>query len=305
MIEVIRRAVRDRQRPLREPLRVPYGVQHLVAQRPRPPRRSSTRPDVGSGPTTRGASYVEQLVFEALAATSRTDDPAPRSSGSARAGIPMVREALERMWPVLTPAELLNDLLRLAGRCSARRRRSSSPAPRDGRCWSGARLSRSRPRSVFTHDDVPLLDEALELLGPRPRHKDDGRGPHLRPHRGRRGPGPVPDAAARAGPALAERLDDDRRRHRAVHRRVGARRLGTRCSSTCPTAGRRGCEELTVGYRVPGTRSWTWRPRCSGVAAPQLDPPRRSATSANGPCWCSSTRTSSPTGAVETWSARS
>jgi DNA helicase IV len=37
----------------------------------------------------------------------------------------------------------------------------------------------SRPREhdaaevVFTNHDVPVLDEALELLGPRPRHKDD------------------------------------------------------------------------------------------------------------------------------------
>lgn len=80
--------------------------------------------------------------------------------------LPEVRAALEEMWPVLTPAQLLHDLfgsralLRLAG----------------GRHLDERQVGLlHRPRSasvddvVWTHDDVPLLDEARSLLGPKPR----------------------------------------------------------------------------------------------------------------------------------------
>jgi DNA helicase IV len=71
---------------------------------------------------------------------------------------------------VLTPTELLNDLfgsralLRLAG---GRRLADHE--------WSLLHRPRCPDPTdvVFTHHDVPLLDEALEKLGPRPRHKDD------------------------------------------------------------------------------------------------------------------------------------
>lgn len=167
MIRVIRKAVRDRQRPLRETLRVPYGLQRLsltpeasaeiIAQARRRARFHNA-----------GRRHVEQLLWEALARTSR-DDHTPEVVRERVRREPMVREALERMWPVLTPAELLNDLFG-----SRALLRSAAGKHLAGSEWELL----ARPRSavpteiLFTHDDVPLLDEALELLGPRPRHKE-------------------------------------------------------------------------------------------------------------------------------------
>ena len=83
-----------------------------------------------------------------------------------------------------------------------------------------------------------------------------GRGrshPRLRAHRGRRGAGPLADAASGARPPIAFRVDDDRRRHRPGHRNwaphvVGRgarapahrtrRRAGQRAERQLPHAGR-------------------------------------------------------------------
>ena len=168
MIDVVRHAVRDRERPLREPLRIPYGVQWLtlsversseIVQQAR--RRFRTH--------NAGRKLVEQLFWEALAESSRAEDPHEVVRERLR-GDMAVREALERMWPVLTPAELLNDLYGSPGLLKLAANRYLEP-----REWKLL----SRPREavaaevVFTNHDVPVLDEALELLGPRPRHKDD------------------------------------------------------------------------------------------------------------------------------------
>ncbi len=167
MIRVIRKAVRERQRPLREPLRVPYGLQRL-----------SVTPEVSEEIIHQarrrvrfhnaGRRHVEQLLFEALAASAR-DELSPEVVRERTRREPLVREALERMWPVMTPAELLNDLFGSPGLLRSAARSHLEPAE-----WQLlGRERRSDPTEiVFTHDDVPLLDEALELLGPRPKHKD-------------------------------------------------------------------------------------------------------------------------------------
>jgi DNA helicase IV len=167
MVQVIRRAVRDRQRPLREALRVPYGLQRLVVT----PEQSA---DIVAAVRRRvrthnaGRRHVEQLLLEQLAASSRDELDVDVVRERVRGEL-VVREALERMWPVLTPSELLNDLFGSRGllRSAAGRYLAESE-------WTRLRRPRAAdPTSVvFTHDDVPLLDEALELLGPRPRHKE-------------------------------------------------------------------------------------------------------------------------------------
>ena len=165
MINVIRRAVRDRQHPLRESLRIPYGLQFLVLtpedsvdiiEQAR--RRSRTH--------NAGRRHVEQLVFERLASTSRSEETLEAIRERIRRD-PAVIEALERMWPVLTPAELLNDLFGSRGLL----RSAGSGRLKDSE-WPLLFRERSHvPNEViFPADDVPLLDEALELLGPRPKH---------------------------------------------------------------------------------------------------------------------------------------
>ncbi len=69
---------------------------------------------------------------------------------------PEVRALIERLWPILTPQRLLADLFASADRLAA-------AAPR---LTAAERVSLLRdPASDWTPADVPLLDEAAELLG--------------------------------------------------------------------------------------------------------------------------------------------
>ncbi len=167
MAQVLAKAVRDRKRALRRPLRVGHGLQTLSLSVDRSDaivrdarRRFRTH--------NAGRRFVEREVAQALADSARFPLE-PKELWSQIRRHPDVRAAMEEMWPVLTPAQLLHDLfgskalLRLAGT------KHLSEAEL-------AALHRPRAESVdqvvWTHDDVPLLDEAFALLGARPRkHK--------------------------------------------------------------------------------------------------------------------------------------
>jgi DNA helicase IV len=166
MSKVLANAVRDRRRSLRSDVRIGFGLETLqvtveqsamiVADARRRARTHNA-----------GRRFVEQGLYEALARSSRNDAEA----GEVRERLhhaPEVREALDWMWPVLTPAQLLHDLF------------GSRALLRSA---AGTRLTDQeiealhRPRSasvddvVFTEADVPLLDEARALLGARPKRK--------------------------------------------------------------------------------------------------------------------------------------
>ena len=168
MAGVLRRAVRDRRRPLRGDLTVGYELQRLhlsveqsaeiVAEASRRIRKHNA-----------GRRLVEEAFFAALAGSARrAADPAEvRESLSDTVE---VREALEWMWPVLTPAHLVNDLY------------GSKALLRSA---AGTRLSGEeiellhRPRAghasevTWSFQDVPVLDEARALLGYRPGHREE------------------------------------------------------------------------------------------------------------------------------------
>ena len=163
MTVVIDKAVRDRQRPLRQALRVPFrtGYVRLSAEESgrivRAARRRFRRHNAGR-------RFVETEVVSALASSWRGE---PVTPGEVRASLrthPDVRAALERMWPVLSPAQLLHDLfgsealLRLAG----------AEVLTDDEL---AALHRTRAEHVddvrWTPADIALLDDAREVLGPR------------------------------------------------------------------------------------------------------------------------------------------
>jgi DNA helicase IV len=168
MSKVLAKAVRDRERGLREPLRVPYGVQTLVL----PAARTA---EIVADARRRyrlhnaGRRFVETELYTALAEVSRVPTTPVEVRERARQ-TPEVREALERMWPVLTPAQLLHDLFgsRALIDLAAGRRLSADE-----------RAALARPRAddidsvIWTHDDVPLLDEARALLGPRKRRSSN------------------------------------------------------------------------------------------------------------------------------------
>jgi DNA helicase IV len=168
MVDVIAKGVRDRERPLRTDLVVGFGVLNLrctAEASERIVRQARRRARTHNA----GRRFVEQGLWEELAASSRTElDPdvvAERLRNHED-----VRAALERMWPVLTPNDFLRDLL-------------SSKALL--RLASGSRLSELEQEALliergeriddtrWTLSDVPLLDEARVLLGPRPRSRDE------------------------------------------------------------------------------------------------------------------------------------
>jgi DNA helicase IV len=162
--KVIDKAITDRERPLREDVQLPYGVgfvrlraeesvQIIKAARRRYHRHNQAR------------RYVENEVWAALAASFRSGADA-EDIRDALTGTPEIRAVLERMWPVLTPAQLLHDLfgskalLKLAA---------------NGILPEADYLALYRERSDSLNDvrwsnaDAALLDEARFLLGPRPR----------------------------------------------------------------------------------------------------------------------------------------
>jgi DNA helicase IV len=179
MARVVARAVRDRQRPLRKPVAVGFGgvvlqltpqmsEEAVAAARRRAGSHNSRRRFVESLLRRRlHQQYAEALERQRRAGVreAKGEEEVDASDLDVWREVrrdPELARALDRMWPALTPQELLHDLfgapalLRLAGRgvlddaeCHALRR-PRSPAP-DEVAW--------------TAGDLPLLDEARVVLG--------------------------------------------------------------------------------------------------------------------------------------------
>ena len=164
MSEMIDKAIRDRERPLRDDLIVPFrsGYVRIRAEETARIVRQARRRFRRHNSARR---FVEGEIWASMAATWGYGDATPREVRAAVRSLPEVREALERIWPLLSPAELLHDLfgstalLRLAG---------------EGILEEREYKALHRPRSETVHDvrwtqaDVALLDDAREVLGPKP-----------------------------------------------------------------------------------------------------------------------------------------
>ena len=267
---VLAKAVRDRERGLRTDLRVPFGVQTLVL----PARRTA---EIVADARRRfrhhnaGRRFVERELFAALAEVSRIPTTPDEVRERLRAA-PEVREALERMWPVLTPAQLLHDLFGSRALVDLAGGRSLD----EGEC-----AALVRPRSddvdgvIWTHDDVPLLDEARALLGPRRRRRGNGTDPdeirtyghivvdeaqdlspmqlRMLERRSLNGSMTVVGDIAQATGVWAHKGWDEILEH-LPHKRPGQR------------------AELTIGYRIPGP-TMDLAARVLREAAPDLQPP--------------------------------
>jgi len=165
MAEVIEKAVRDRQRPLRDELRRPFRSGYVTlrveesARIVQAARRRFRRHNAAR-------RWVENEVWSALAATWREGDVDPDEVREALHQDEEVWAALERMWPYLTPSQLLHDLFgsRALLKLAAQRHFDSEDIEA---------LYRPRSDSVddvrWTRADAALLDEARVHLGPRPR----------------------------------------------------------------------------------------------------------------------------------------
>jgi DNA helicase IV len=266
MNKVVAKAVRDRQRPLREDLIVGYGLQRLrlSVEQSREIIAAARR---RARNHNRGRKFVVEAFYEALSASSRSgDDPATIQD---RVGESLeVREALEWMWPVLTPAHLIHDLYGSRGLIAAAA----------GKYLSAEELELlHRPRSVhatevlWSADDAPLLDEAAAKLGPRPSRKTD-------------------ESARTYGHIVIDEAQD----LSPMQLRMVARRslngsitlVGDIAQATSawahddwgsvlehlPTKREPRFAELTIGYRLPGP-TMNLAARVLAVAAPSLEPP--------------------------------
>ena len=164
MSDVIDHAVGDRERPLRDDLVLPFKsgyVRLTAAQSSQIVRQARRRFRRHNG----ARRWIESEIWSALAASYRAGDTTPSEVRGEVRRLPELREALERMWPLLTPAELLHDLfgsnalLRLAAGATLEE-------------WEYKALYRPRHDNVahvrWTAADVALLDDAREVLGPIP-----------------------------------------------------------------------------------------------------------------------------------------
>ena len=170
MASVLRRAVRTRQRALREPLVVDHGLRRL---------RLSTEASAAIVANARrrarthnaGRRFVVAGCFETLAeSTRRPADPAELAE--ALGETLEVRRALDWMWPQLTPAHLLHDLFGSRALLA----HAGAGVLSDAEIGGLYRPRRAHADDVvWTTDDVPLLDEARMLLGPRTARGGAGR----------------------------------------------------------------------------------------------------------------------------------
>ena len=162
--KVIDKAITDRERPLREDVQLPYGVgfvrlraeesvQIIKAARRRYHRHNQAR------------RYVENEVWAALAASFRSGADA-EDIRDALTGTPEIRAVLERMWPVLTPAQLLHDLF---GSKALLKLAANGILPEADYLALYRDRSDSLEEVRWSNADAALLDEARFLLGPRPR----------------------------------------------------------------------------------------------------------------------------------------
>jgi DNA helicase IV len=177
MVKVLAKAVRTRQRPLRHDTEIPFGASVLRL-------RAGVTEDIVAaarrrpGPHNTRRRFVEAQVVRALSDDYRTrlaradassldevpsqeeqDDLAQRLRRA-----PEVAEALDRMWPRLSPHEFLHDLLGARPLLGAAAKGILDPSDIQ-------RLYRPRSASLeavpWTVADTALIDEARTLLGPR------------------------------------------------------------------------------------------------------------------------------------------
>jgi DNA helicase IV len=269
MAKVLAKAVRDRKRPLRRPLRVGLGLQTLglsVAASADIVRDARRRYRFHNA----GRRFVEREVAQHLADSGRTPLDPDEVWRQVRKH-PDVRAALEEMWPVLTPAQLLHDLFGSKALLSLAAGRL---LPKEQVELLHRTRSESVEAVVWTHDDVPLLDEARALLGPRPRkQKRDEDEIRTYGHI-------VVDEAQDLSPMQLAMIS-----RRSLNGSLTV--VGDIAQSTGPWAhadwdeilsllpdrrpARR--EQLTVGYRIPGP-NMDLAARVLARSAPELLPPR-------------------------------
>ena len=196
MAKVLARAVRTRERPLKNDVAVPFGAlvlrlttedsQKIVeGARRRPGTHNARRKLVERSVAQRLAdrARASQQRLDVVAASDVTafpgyEDPADQSDDEFDfedffrkiRRVPALAEALDRMWPRLLPHELLHDLYGAPALIAA---------AANGILSEEEQMLLRRPRSTsfdevpWTTADAALVDEARHLLGLRNGSNDD------------------------------------------------------------------------------------------------------------------------------------
>jgi len=293
MAKVIGRAVRTRQRPLAEDVTIPYGAlllrltaadtRDIVAMARRRPGAHNARRRV-----------VEQAVVGVLADRARRTQQTLSAGSSATIAafpgyedpseldddefdledfsrkvrrVPELALALDRMWPRLSPHELLHDLFGAPALIRAAGGQNLSP---DEESLLFRKRSDSFEAVPWTPADAALIDEARHLLGPRN--------------------GNAEDAIRNYGHIVVDEVQDlSPMQLRMLTRRSLSGSMtvvGDIAQATAPWAPRRWSDitdhlpkrrppklvELTVSYRTPAEVVEV-AARVLAVAAPELQPP--------------------------------
>jgi len=339
MVKVLERAVRTRQRPLRHDIDVPFGAgvlrlrakstEEIVAMARRRPGTHNVRRRFVEAHVLRAladdyrarlARGIERLgeadglpddVAAHLAADIDADAP-PSAEEQAELArrlrrTPQVAEALDRMWPRLSPHELLHDLLGARPLLAAAGQGILSPE-------AVRRLYRPRSGALdqvpWTVADAALIDEARTILGPRRGGARANRSRATRADEGNAQEGgfwpqglassPVPTAGATLGPeddirSFGHIVVDEVQDLSPMQLRMLARRslsgsmtvVGDIAQATGPWAPESWDDvtrhlspqratrlvELTVSYRTPA-EVITVAAQVLAVAAPAISPPR-------------------------------
>jgi DNA helicase IV len=294
MAKVIARAVRTRQRPLSDDVAIPYGAlmlrltvedsrQIIDVVRRRPGTHNARRRLVEQSVAQLLADRARQTqqtlgvgVPESVTAFPGYEDPSELAedefdfedfSRKVRR-VPELASALDRMWPRLSPHELLHDLFGAPPLIKAAGRGVLTPEEQD---------LLARPRSASFEDvvwspaDAALVDEARHLLGSRNGSADDGlrKYGHI-----------VVDEVQDLSPMQLRMLT---RRSLSGSMTV----VGDVAQATAPWAPRSWADitdhlprrrpartvELTVSYRTPA-EVLAVASQVLAVAAPELTPPR-------------------------------
>jgi DNA helicase IV len=197
MAKVVARAVRTRQRALADDVAVPYGALLLRLTREDSGRivdMVRRRPGTHNARRRLVEQSVAQLLADRARRTQQTLGVGVPASVTAFPGyedpsdladdefdledftrkvkrVPELAEALDRMWPRLSPHELLHDLFGAPPLIAAASRGVLSAEEQQ-------LLARSRSASfeevAWTPADAALVDEARALLGPRGGSGEDG-----------------------------------------------------------------------------------------------------------------------------------
>ena len=169
MKDVVRKAIQDRQRPLRKNLRIGYGLQRLnltVEQSEEIVREGQRRYKRHNS----ARDFVRDQVFQKLAESSKHQSLNPEKLKNDLASTLDMRKTLEWMWPSLSAEHLIHDLF--GSRALLQSAAASFFTDEDIEA-----LYRSRSLHAleveWTSDDVPILDEAQAQLGPRAGYKEE------------------------------------------------------------------------------------------------------------------------------------